>query len=266
MIEGAEVTDRASAPTRPRRVDVLGVGVSVTSMEATLAQISVWIEQGERSYVCVTNVHTIMECQDDPELLRIHNESGLTVPDGAPILWAGRAAGAREMGRVRGPDLLPAACELAAHHRWRAFFYGGSPGTAERLATRLAERFPELLVAGTYAPPFRDLTPEEDAAVVERINSSGADLVWVGLSAPKQERWMAAHRERLRSPVLIGVGAAFDIHAGLKPQAPAWMRPLGLEWLFRLALEPRRLWSRYLRTNPRFVAGILRRRPYLRDG
>jgi N-acetylglucosaminyldiphosphoundecaprenol N-acetyl-beta-D-mannosaminyltransferase len=246
------------------RVDVLGVGISVTSMDATLRQIGDWIDRGDSEYVCVTNVHTVIECQDDPELMLIHNRSGLTVPDGAPILWAGRAAGAREMGRVRGPDLLPAVSELAARRGWRSYFYGGGPGIPERLARRLSSRFPGLEIAGTHSPPYRELTPAEDEAAVERINSSGADLVWVGLTAPKQERWMAEHRQSLSAPVLIGVGAAFDIHAGVKPQAPRWMRPLGLEWLFRLAMEPRRLSGRYLRTNPRFLVEILRRRPYLR--
>jgi N-acetylglucosaminyldiphosphoundecaprenol N-acetyl-beta-D-mannosaminyltransferase len=246
------------------RVDLLGVGISVTSMQTTLAQIEAWIEEGQRRYVCVTNVHAVIECQDDPELMRIHNQSGLTVPDSAPVYWAGRLAGAKQMGPVRGPDLLPAVCAVAARRGWRSYFYGGEPGIPERLGSRLATRFPGLQVAGTYSPPFRPLTPAEDDAAVERINSSDADLVWVGLSAPKQERWMAEHRDRLRAPVLIGVGQAFDIHAGIKPEAPAWMRPIGLEWLFRLALEPRRLWRRYLRTNPRFLASVVRRRPYLR--
>src|SRR5918992_210324 len=207
--------------TDSRRVDLLGVGISVTSMQATLAQIEAWIEERERSYVCVPKVHAVIECQDDPELMRIDNQSGLTVPDSAPVYWAGRLAGAKEMGPVRGPDLLPAVCAVAARRGWRSYFYGGAPGIPERLASRLAARFPGLPVAGTYSPPFRALSPAEDDAVVERINSSDADLVWVGLSAPKQERWMAEQRERLRAPVLLGVGQAFDIHAGIKPEAPA---------------------------------------------
>jgi len=206
-----------------------------------------------------------MQSQKDPELLRIHNESGLTLADGAPVYWAGRLAGATRLRRVRGPDLLPAACELAARRGWRCYFFGSAPGTPERLAGKLAERFPGLQVAGTRSPPFRALTPEEDERIVAQINESGADIVYVGLSTPKQQHWMYEHRARLTAPVLIGVGAAFDIHAGVKPQAPEWMHPLGLEWLFRLWLEPRRLWRRYLVTNPAFLAQVVRRRPFIRS-
>jgi N-acetylglucosaminyldiphosphoundecaprenol N-acetyl-beta-D-mannosaminyltransferase len=248
------------------RVDVLGVGVSVTSIEHSLREITGWMERGERHYVCVAGVHGVMESQRDPELLRIHNHSGLTVPDGMPIVWAGRYAGAGEMDLVRGTDFTLALCERAAQRGWSSFFYGGAPGTPELLAKRLRERFPGLEIAGTFSPPFRPLSEREDAEAVELINSSAADLVWVGLSTPKQERWMWTHRARLRAPALIGVGAAFDVHAGLKREAPRWMRPLGLEWLYRLAREPRRLWRRYLRYNPLFVASIVRRRPYLRAG
>lgn len=245
------------------RVDVLGVGVSAIDMPTAVDHVEEWIRQGTQTYVCVTGVHGVMESQRDEELRRIHNASGMTTPDGMPMVWAGHWAGASWMKRVYGPDLMLAICERAVQTGWRSFFYGGREGVPERLAERLAGRFPGLTVVGTYSPPFRALTPEEDEALVERINASQADLVWVGLSTPKQERWMAAHVGRLNAPVMLGVGAAFDIHAGTLAQAPAWMQRRGLEWLYRLVREPRRLWRRYLSNNPRFLVGIIRRRPQL---
>jgi N-acetylglucosaminyldiphosphoundecaprenol N-acetyl-beta-D-mannosaminyltransferase len=245
------------------RVDVLGVRISAIDMAQAVAEITRWVEDGEQHYVCVTGVHGVMEARRDPELRRIHNASGLTTPDGMPMVWAGHRAGVPQMERVYGPDLMLEVCARAAERGWSSFFYGGAQGVPELLAARLTARFPGFKVAGTWSPPFRPLTPEEDQAVVERINRSGADLVWVGLSTPKQERWMAAHAGRLDAKALLGVGAAFDIHAGLLPQAPAWMQRSGLEWLYRLGREPRRLWRRYLRNNPRFVVEILRRPPVL---
>jgi N-acetylglucosaminyldiphosphoundecaprenol N-acetyl-beta-D-mannosaminyltransferase len=246
------------------RVDVLGVGISAIDMTAALDEIAAWIEHGERHYVCVTGVHGVMESQSDPDLKRIHNESGLTTPDGMPMVWAGHKAGATKMARVYGPDLMLALAERAAAHGWRSFFYGGKDGVPDQLVAKLQERYPAFISVGTYSPPFRPLTPEEDDAIVARINDAKPDLVWVGLSTPKQERWMAAHVGRLTAPALLGVGAAFDIHAGTLPQAPRWMQKRGLEWLYRLYREPRRLWRRYLSNNPRFVWKIARTRPFLR--
>jgi N-acetylglucosaminyldiphosphoundecaprenol N-acetyl-beta-D-mannosaminyltransferase len=243
---------------------VLGVEVSAIDMAQAVAEVRRWVEARERRYVCVTGVHGVMESQRDPELRRIHNDSGLTTPDGMPMVWAGRRAGAGHMTRVYGPDLMLELCALAAERGWSSFFYGGAPGVAERLAERLVARFPRLAVAGCWSPPFRPLTPEEDERVVRRIDDARPDLVWVGLSTPKQERWMAAHVGRVPG-VLLGVGAAFDIHAGLLPQAPHWMQRSGLEWLYRLLREPRRLWRRYLANNPRFALAILRRPPRLRQ-
>jgi N-acetylglucosaminyldiphosphoundecaprenol N-acetyl-beta-D-mannosaminyltransferase len=217
-----------------------------------------WITTGSQQYVCVTGVHGVMESRRDERLQRIHNQAGLVTPDGMPLVWWSRAAGQAQTRRVYGPDLLLACCERSLTTGYRHFFYGGGDGVADLLARRLSKRFPGLTVAGTYTPPFRALTPEEDAAIVRRIDDSGADIVWVGLSTPKQEYWMAEHVGRLAAPVMIGVGAAFDFHAGLKKQAPAWMQHTGLEWAFRLATEPRRLWKRYLRNNPEFVYLALR--------
>ena len=233
--------------------NLLGVRVHAINMNSAISQIAAWIAHRDRHYVCVTGVHGIMESRRDPSLRRIHNQAGLVTPDGMPLVWFGRLRGFSQMRRVYGPDLLLAACERSISTGWSHYFYGGGPGVAEKLAERLSARYPGLKVAGCSTPPFRALTSEEDAAAIAQINASGADLLWIGLSTPKQERWMAAHLNRVTVPVMLGVGAAFDFHAGLKPQAPRWMQRPGLEWLFRLASEPRRLWKRYLINNPAFL-------------
>jgi N-acetylglucosaminyldiphosphoundecaprenol N-acetyl-beta-D-mannosaminyltransferase len=242
------------APPPVERVDVLGTSVSAVNMDHALDVIDHWITTGAREYVCVTGVHGVMESRRDDTLQRIHNQAGLVVPDGMPLVWWARAAGHREAGRVAGPDLLPACCERSVTAGYRHFFYGGGEGVADLLARRLSKRFPGLAVAGTYTPPFRELWPEEDDEVVNRINDSGADIVWVGLSTPKQEYWMADHVGRIAAPVMLGVGAAFDFHAGLKNRAPVWLQQTGFEWVFRMATEPRRLAKRYMQNNPAFVA------------
>lgn len=248
-----------------QRVDVLGVGISAINMDMAVTELGRWVEEGEQHYVCVTGVHGVIESQSDPELLAIHNRSGLTTPDGMPMVWASKKAGADHVSRVYGPDLMLEVCERSADNGWTHFFYGGNEGVPELLAERLGERFPGLKVVGTYSPPFRPLTSEESDEIVAAVNASGADFVWVGLSTPKQERWMADHVGRIDAAALLGVGAAFDIHAGLLPQAPRWMQRTGLEWLYRMAREPRRLWRRYFHANPRFIWGILRTPPRLRD-
>jgi N-acetylglucosaminyldiphosphoundecaprenol N-acetyl-beta-D-mannosaminyltransferase len=245
------------------RVDVLGVEISAVNMEMTLDTVTTWVLSGDRQYVCVTGVHGVMESQRDTGLAAIHNNAGLTTPDGMPMVWAGKAAGARWIERVYGPDMMLRLLAEAQARGWSSFFYGGAPGVPELLAERLEDRFPGLLVAGTLSPPFRPLTRDEVEETAALINASGATLVWVGLSTPKQERWMAELRPLLEAPVLLGVGAAFDFHAGRIKQAPRWMQTSGLEWLYRLSREPRRLWRRYLRNNPRFVIAIMRRRPHL---
>lgn len=261
-VEPREVENKASA----ERVNVLGVGVSRLNMSKALARIDTFIQEGARTYVCVTGVHGVMESQRDPVLKRIHNRAGLVTPDGMPLVWLGRLHGVSDMDRVYGPDLLLALCEHSVDRGYRHFFFGGADGVAPKLAKRLQERFPGLQVAGTYTPPFRLLTADEEAALARTVEASRADVMWIGLSTPKQERFMASHVGRLAAPVMIGVGAAFDFHAGLKVQAPYWMQRSGLEWLFRLTTEPRRLWKRYLVNNPRFVlltlAQLLRLRPF----
>jgi N-acetylglucosaminyldiphosphoundecaprenol N-acetyl-beta-D-mannosaminyltransferase len=248
------------------RANILGVGVSAVNMEMALRTVEDWISRRETHYVCVTGVHGVMESQRDEKLRHIHNVAGLVTPDGMPLVWLSRLIGFRNVARVYGPDLMLTGCERFAERGYRHFFYGGAPGVANKLVVRLKSRFPGLQVAGIDSPPFRPLTPQEDQAVVERINVARPDIVWVGISTPMQEHWMAEHVGRLSAPVLVGVGAAFDFHAGLKKQAPRWIQNSGLEWFFRLLMEPRRLWRRYLTNNPRFLwlilLQILGRKPF----
>jgi N-acetylglucosaminyldiphosphoundecaprenol N-acetyl-beta-D-mannosaminyltransferase len=243
-------------PSPAPRVNVLGVGVSAVNIERTLEIIDAWLRDRRHNYVCLTPAHSVMACYADRALRQIFNASGLTTPDGMSIVWILRRRGQRQVRRVYGPDLMLACCERFQEQGRRHFFYGGEDGVLEALESRLRERFPELVVAGSHAPPFRPLTDEEDRQVVEEINRSEADIVWVGIGSPKQERWMANHLGRVEAPVMVGVGATFDFLAGRKPHAPRWIQHSGLEWLFRLATEPRRLWPRY-RRYPLFVWLVL---------
>jgi N-acetylglucosaminyldiphosphoundecaprenol N-acetyl-beta-D-mannosaminyltransferase len=228
------------------RANILGVSISAVNMAQAVDIIEGWLTRGEQNYICVTPAHGVMDCRRDPELNWIFNHSGLTTPDGMSIVWLLRLKGYRHVKRVYGPDLLLALCERSLETGWRHFFYGGAPGVAERLSAHLAARFPWLQVAGIYAPPFGPITENEDHAITARINAAQPDIVWVGLSTPKQERWMAQHIGKLNAPVLVGVGAAFDFLSGSKPHAPRWIQRSGFEWLFRLVTEPRRLWRRYI--------------------
>ena len=244
---------RSDVSVAPERFDILGVPVSALTRASAVETIDGWIQNRSAQYVCVTGVHGVMESQRDEELRRIHEGAGMVTPDGMPLVWIAHARRLSWVERVYGPDLMLDCCSAGLDRGYRHFFYGGADGIATRLADRLCGRFPGLIVAGTYTPPFRDLTEAESTALAARINEAGADIVWVGLSTPKQERWMAAHRRLLTAPVLVGVGAAFDFHAGVKPQAPRWMQRSGLEWSFRLATEPRRLWKRYAVNNSTFL-------------
>lgn len=239
------------------RVNVLGIGISAITMRQALDQVAAWIKRGAREYVCVCNVHTIMECQHNDTVRSAVNRAGLATPDGMPLVWLSRRKSRTKVSRVYGPDLMLALCELSIARGYSHYFYGGAQGVPERLAERLRQRFPGLRVAGTYSPPFRALTAEEDAHLVTQLNQAAPDIIWVGLGTPKQDLWLAAHRNQLNAPVLIAVGAAFDFHAGRVSQAPRWMQGAGLEWLFRLIQEPRRLWYRYLVYNPLFVMLVL---------
>ena len=239
------------------RVNVLGVGVSAIDLTGAIGTLHRWIRERGAHYVCVTGVHGVMESQRDPALRSIHNDADMVTPDGMPLVWIGWASGHDRMTRVYGPDLLLAMCAASAPHQPRHFFFGGTPDVLSRLTERLCQRFPYLVVCGTNSPPFHDLNDAEDARLISGINATSPDIVWVGLGTPKQERWMAAHLGRIDAPVMIGVGAAFDFVAGSKRQAPRWMQRNGLEWLFRLVSEPRRLGRRYLVNNPAFLWQLL---------
>ena len=233
-------------------------------MDQAVEQIESWIDGGERHYVCVCPVHSVMECRRSDEVRHIFNDAGMVTPDGMPIVWVVRASGHPHVSRVYGPDLMLALAERTVATGRRHFFYGGGPGVARVLAERLQARFPGLEVAGTHEPPFAPLDELCTDAAAQLIDSSKPDIVWVGISSPKQDRWMACMRTRLRAPVIIGVGAAFDFHSGAVRQAPRWMQRSGLEWAFRLATDPRRLWRRYVVDNPWFLWELFLQRTRLK--
>jgi N-acetylglucosaminyldiphosphoundecaprenol N-acetyl-beta-D-mannosaminyltransferase len=241
----------------PAHVEILDVPLALTDYDRMLAWMDSVIDHQLRTYVCVCNVHTVMASQEDPELRAALEGSALNVPDGQPLVWAINALGHSLTSRVYGPELMSRASAHSAETGMRFYLYGGrNQGALVQLALNLRQRYPGVRIVGGYSPPHRPLTDEEEAAVVDEINRSRADVVWVGIGVPKQEKWMAAMRERIDAPLMLGVGAAFDFHAGLVPQAPEWLQEAGLEWAYRLAHEPRRLWKRYLRYNPRFMAAF----------
>ena len=237
----------------PPRVNVQGVGVHALNLRSAVEVLRTAIATRAKGYVCVTGVHGVCEAQADPAFRSILNHALLNTPDGMPMVWIGKNAGFREMDRVYGPDLLLEVCAASETAGWRHFFYGGGPGTAESLAAVLQEKFPRMQVAGTHTPPFRPLTPEELTALQDQVASARPDIFWVGLSTPKQENFMSSHLGLLDVPVMIGIGAAFDLISGKVKQSPRWIQRSGFEWLYRLIQEPRRLWKRYLRNNPLFV-------------
>ncbi|HEY5909644.1 MAG TPA: WecB/TagA/CpsF family glycosyltransferase [Verrucomicrobiae bacterium] len=240
-------------PAAIRRANVLGVGVSAIDLDIAAAVLTAAAERKLKGYVCVTGVHGVSEAQADPEFRSILNSALLNTPDGMPMVWMGRLQGFRQMSRVYGPDLMLRLCEASAAQEMTHFFYGGADGVAPELQQRLERRFPRLKVVGTYTPPFRPLTAREQDELVRLVARLRPDFFWVGLSTPKQEKFMAQFYKKLDATVFLGVGAAFDFHAGRVRQAPRWMQRSGLEWLFRVACEPRRLWKRYLKNNPVFL-------------
>jgi N-acetylglucosaminyldiphosphoundecaprenol N-acetyl-beta-D-mannosaminyltransferase len=235
------------------RVNILGVGVSAISLDEAVDRTEVFLNGDTQGYICVTGVHGIMEAQTDAEFRRIQNRSFLTTPDGMPTVWLGRASGFKSMTRVYGPDYMIAVCGRSVDRGYRHFLYGGKPGVAEELRAELIRRFPGIQIVGTYTPPFRPLNQEEEDDLRIQLTNSRADILWCGLSTPKQERFMASYQGRLPVTLMVGVGAAFDLLSGNLSEAPDWMKKSGLQWFYRLVKEPRRLWRRYLGNNPRFA-------------
>lgn len=231
---------------------VLSADIDVIDWSGATARIYAWGRARESRYVCITNVHSLVTTTQDETFKRVVCEADMATADGAPVAWMLRRLGFAGQQRINGPDLMWRYCDAASRRGESIFLYGSTPETLAILQQKLLQAYPGLKIAGAISPPFRALTAEEDAADVAQINASGAGTVWVSLGCPKQEKWMAAHRGRINA-VMIGVGAAFDYHAGTIKRAPVWMQRSGLEWFYRLACEPRRLWKRYLVTNTLFI-------------
>ncbi len=248
---------RVDGVSTRRTLRVLTSPIDVIEPIEAVRRIATWSAARLSRYVCICNAHSVVTATQDADFRRAVAGADMATPDGAPVAWMLKRQGARAQARISGPDLMLDYCAHAARSGEAIYLFGSSEATLARLQQALLTRWPTLRIAGAESPPFRRMTPEEDDQAVARINASGAGTVWVSLGCPKQELWMAEHRDRVRA-VMIGVGAAFDFHAGVVPRAPPWMRDHGLEWLHRLASEPRRLWRRYLFTNTSFVLGAAR--------
>lgn len=240
-----------------RKSQIMHAVIDALDWDTALGRITAWEKNRESRYVCICNSHSVVTAGQDPVFREVVANADMATPDGAPVAWMLRRLGHAAQVRINGPDLMWRHCAVAAERGTPIYLYGGMQATLDLLQQRLRSAFPGLVIAGAYSPPFRPLTEEEDAAVVAEINASGAGVVWVGLGCPKQELWMAAHRGRVNA-VMVGVGAAFDYHAGTVARAPLWMQHSGFEWAHRLSSEPRRLWKRYLVTNTLFVVGAAR--------
>ncbi len=247
--------DRIDGVALRARQAVLGSLVDVMSWSDAETRVMALAQRKVGAYVCICNVHSIVTAWQSPEFQLVLNEADMVTPDGAPVAWALRAMGHKSQARINGPDLMWRICERASQRDVRVFLYGSTEETVHRLIRKLADAFPSLIVAGYHCPPFRPQTQAEDEAVVKQIRDSDAGIVFLSLGCPKQERWIAEHRRRIDA-VTLGVGAAFDYHAGTVRRAPPWMQRNGLEWVYRLSQEPRRLWRRYLVTNTLFIVGI----------
>jgi len=238
------------------RINVLGVGIHILDLPSALDHIAAAVQARHKGYICVTGVHGVMEAQSDAAFRRILNRAYLCTPDGMPMVWLGKLSGHARMRRVYGPDLMLEVCRWSETSGCRHFFYGGAPGVAGKLRDQLRARFPRLQVAGCHTPPFRALTAAEEKELQQTIQAARPDILWVGLSTPKQEKFMAEYLPKLDVTLMVGVGAAFDFHSGRVRQSPPWLQKSGLEWLYRLGQEPRRLAGRYLRNNPLFLLKI----------
>lgn len=250
-------TDRSN-PAIPW-TDILGVRISAIDMTSAISTIEQWIHSDHRSYACLCNVHSIMEADKDPAFRDVLNGAGLRCPDGMPLVWLSRQQGHAQVQRVRGADLMLELCDRSQQTGHRHFFYGGADGVAERLVDQLSQRFPALQVAGWHTPGKLAIGELEQPDVLASIDATRPDIVWVGLGCPKQEWWLARHRDVLHAPALLGVGAAFDFHSGTVKEAPLWMQRNGLEWTYRLTQDPFRLWKRYLIDSPRFLGHLVER-------
>jgi N-acetylglucosaminyldiphosphoundecaprenol N-acetyl-beta-D-mannosaminyltransferase len=242
-------------------------------MKAAIEIIEKWIDEKHAHYICALDVHSLMRAQDDAAHNQALCHADMVLPDGMPLVWLSKLRGQKDIERVCGPDLMLCIFEHSTQKAWRHYFFGGSQGVAEALASRARNLYPNLIVAGTDCPPFRAVSARELEDAIARINAASPDIVWIGLGCPRQEIWMSENAAKLKQSIAIGVGAAFDFHTGRIKRAPPWMRSAGLEWLYRLLSEPRRLWYRYLYLAPRFIAicsldlfrsALLRTRPWVR--
>jgi N-acetylglucosaminyldiphosphoundecaprenol N-acetyl-beta-D-mannosaminyltransferase len=240
------------------KASILGVQTDAQRFDQAITQLKTWTDDSQGRYVCTCPVYTLMMCRENPAVMQAVNGADMVTADGMPVVWVQRRRGQTQAERVYGPDVMEALLAQTADTSISHYFWGGLPGVADILVQQMQAKHPALKVAGVYSPPVRPVEDKPDPAVVERLNDSGANVIWVGLGSPKQDLWMMRYRPALRAPLLIGVGAAFDMLACVKSQAPRWMQRSGLEWVFRLAQEPRRLGRRYLVYNPLFVWHVLR--------
>lgn len=237
----------------PREYHILKVKISAIDMEDACLLLEEAVLKRQKKYVCVCPVSTIMECGRNKLALTSVNRADIVTPDGMPVVWLGKLLGHKNTRRVYGPELMGKICAISARKGYKNYFYGSSQAVLARLEEKLSSRYPGLIISGSFSPPFREVTKEEDDKIADAINRCGPDIVWVGLGSPKQDIWMYEHRQMINAPLLVGVGAAFDFLSGSKPQAPRWIGNIGLEWLFRLAVEPNRLWRRYLIDGTLFI-------------
>ncbi|MCA9398332.1 MAG: WecB/TagA/CpsF family glycosyltransferase [Candidatus Omnitrophica bacterium] len=241
-----------------KRIDICGVPVSSTNLTNACQAVDSWIQQKKKSYVCVAPVSTVVDCQRDQDYRKVVLGADMVTPDGMPLVWLAKLSGDKFIQRTYGPDFMQAFCDYGRQKGRRHFLYGGEEKTCQQLINVLKQKFPDIEIVGYYSPPYRPAHFQEEQKVIDQINRSQADVLWVGLGSPKQDFWMVEHRDRLDVPVIVGVGAAFDFIAGIKPQAPKWMQKSGLEWFFRLCSEPKRLWKRYLIGNTLFICYLVK--------
>jgi len=244
--------------------DVLGVKIDVTNLQSACQFMEGKLKTRKSVYICIAPVATIVDCQKNDEYLKVVNNSAMTTPDGMPLVWLGKFKGNSNIDRTYGPDLLRDMCLLSERKSYTHYFYGGTQETSDLLAGKLREKYPKLKIVGRYSPPFRDSKALEESRIIDEINQANPDILWVGLGSPKQDYWMFQHKDKLKVGVMIGVGAAFDFMAETKRQAPRWIQRSGLEWVFRLCSEPKRLWRRYLIGNTLFIYYLLKNKLFLK--